>query len=117
MSVFGSLLNNTFILSRRDRLPDGQGGWAIVWAANGSTPGRIRPASSQEREVAKMEEREISHVLYVVHGTDILRGDRVECGDLMVDVQGIREPSKAGHHLEIDCLEVQHEATTGELGS
>ena len=116
-AVFGSLLNNNFILSRRDRLPDGQGGWAIVWAPNGSTLGRIRPASSAEREAARQEQRAITHVLYMVHGTDILRGDRVECGDLTVDVQGIREPSKAGHHLEIDCLEVQHEATVGETGS
>jgi SPP1 family predicted phage head-tail adaptor len=115
MTVFESLLNNTFTISRRDRLADGQGGWAIVWVANGSAVGRIRPASSEEREVAKMEERAISHVLYVVHGTDIVRGDRVECGDLTVDVQGIREPSKAGHHLEIDCMEVQHEIT--EVGS
>jgi len=114
MSVFVSLLNNTFVLSRRDRIADGQGGWAIVWAPNGSTLGRIRPASSAEREVAQEEQRAITHVLYVVHGTDILRGDRVECGDLIVDVQGIREPSKASHHLEIDCLEVQHEATVEE---
>ncbi len=112
--IFQSLLNNVFILSRRDRLPDGQGGWVIVYAANGSVRGRIRPATSAEREVAKMEQRAITHVLYVVHGTDIQRGDRVECGDLTVDVQGVREPSKDGHHLEIDCLEVQHEATVVE---
>ena len=87
-----------------------------MYAANGSAVGRIRPATSAEREVAKLERRDITHVLYVVHGTDIARGDRVECGDLTVDVQGIREPSKASHHLEIDCLEVQHEATV-EAGS
>ena len=114
MSVFESLLNNTFTISRRDRISDGQGGWAIVYAAIDSVQGRIRPASSEEREVAKMEQRSISHVLYVVHGTDIARGDRVECDDLIVDVQGIREPSKMGRHLEIDCLEVQHEATVVE---
>lgn len=59
--------------------------------------------------MALSEERQISHVLYVVHGEDIERGDRVACGDLTVEVMGIREPSKAGHHLEIDCLERQDE--------
>jgi SPP1 family predicted phage head-tail adaptor len=117
MSVFESLLNNTFTISRRDRISDGQGGWAIVYAALDNVQGRIRPASSAERDMAKKEQRDITHVLYVVHGTDIAREDRVECGDLIVDVQGIREPSKFGHHLEIDCLEVQHEATVGEMGS
>jgi len=114
--IFQSLLNNMFTLSRRDRLPDGEGGWVIVYAANGSARGRVRPATSAEREVAKMEQRDITHVLYVVHGTDIARGDQVECGDLTLLVQGVREPSKMGHHLEIDCLEVQHEATV-EAGS
>ena len=63
MSVFESLLNNTFTISRRDRISDGQGGWAIVYAAIDSVQGRIRPASSEEREVAKMEQRSISLVL------------------------------------------------------
>jgi len=116
MGVFEALLNNTFTISRRDRVSDGQGGWAIMYAAMGSAEGRIRPASSAEREIAQAEQREITHVLYVVHGTDIARGDQVECEDLTVEVMGIREPSKASHHLEIDCREVQRE-TAVEAGS
>jgi len=116
VSVFTSLLNNTFTISRRVRTDDGQGGWAITYLELGTMEGRIRPASSSEREVAASEEQQISHVLYVVHGEDILRGDLVTCGDLEVEVLGIREPSKAGEHLEIDCLERQQE-TTEEFGS
>lgn len=116
MGVFEALLNNTFTIYRRDRIADGQGGWAVVYASLGTAEGRIRPASGSEREVAQAEQRQITHVLYVVHGTDIARGDRVECDDLTVDVLGVREPSKAGHHLEIDCIEVQREVAV-EAGS
>jgi len=117
MTVFESLLNNTFSVYRRERTSDGQGGWLITYnVLDDTVEGRIRPASSTEREVARLEERQITHVLYVVHGADIERGDRVVCDDLTVEVQGIREPSKAGEHLEIDCLERQYEETE-ESGS
>ena len=109
MTVFESLLNNTFTVARRDRAPDGQGGWAISYEAIGTVEGRIRPASGSERDVADREERQITHVLYVLAGEDVARGDRVTCGDLVVEVLGVREPSEAGHHYEIDCLERQKE--------
>lgn len=123
MTVFESLLNNTAAISRRRRTPDGQGGWAIDYVSIGSVDGRIRPATSNEREIALQEERRITHVLYVVAGADIVRGDRVTvltgAGQaaslpLVVEVEGIREPSQAGEHLEIDCLERQPEQSTEE---
>lgn len=115
--VFNSLLNNDVVISRRRRTTDGQGGWVIDYVPVGTVRGRIRPASSSEREVALREEREVTHVLYVGAAADIERGDRVVVGDLTVDVEGIREPSLAGHHLEIDCSERQPEVSAEEVGS
>lgn len=115
MTVFESLLNNTFTVSRRLRVSDGQGGWPIAYVTIGTVEGRIRPTSSNERVVAAAEEQQISHVLYVAHGSDVVRGDLVECGDLAVEVLGVREPSLAGKHLEIDCQERQQESQ--EVGS
>ena len=111
MSVFESLLNNDFVQSRRRRTPDGQGGWAIDYVSLGAIRGRLRPASSRERTEAQQQGREITHVLYVVAGTDIKRGDRVTLNSLVVDVEAVREPSRAGEHLEIDCREIQQEQT------
>lgn len=121
LAVFGSLLNNTFTIARRDRVSDGQGGWLIAWVDIGTVVGRIRPATSGEREVAQREERQITHVLYVVAGETIARGDTITWSSgvanlpLEVEVQGVREPSQAGEHWEIDCLERQFES--GEIGS
>jgi SPP1 family predicted phage head-tail adaptor len=114
MSVFESLLNNTGSNSRKQRTPDGQGGWSIDYVVVGTHACRIRPATSAEKTVAQQEERKITHVLYVVAGTDIVRGDRETVQDLVVEVDGIREPSKAGEHLEIDCLERQPEQSSEE---
>lgn len=108
-SVFLSLLNNVAAVLRRTRISNGQGGWIIAYTFIGTLLVRIRPASSTEQEVAQREKRQITHVLYAEYGADIFRGDKVVVGNLVVDVKGIREPSKAGHHLEIDCLEKQLE--------
>jgi head-tail adaptor len=116
MTVFESLLNNTFTVERRDRVSDGQGGWIIVYEAGTVVEGRIRPANTNERVVADSEEQQVSHVLYTLAGVDVARGDRVTTGDLTVEVLGIREPSEAGEHWEIDCLERQYE-TVEEIGS
>ena len=109
--MFDSLLNNEFVHERRTRTDDGQGGWSIGYSSQGTVRGRIRPASSQEREVAMAEERRITHVFYTLADEDIERGDRLTCGDLMVEVEAVREPSLMGHHLEVDCAEVQQEVS------
>jgi hypothetical protein len=121
MSVFHSLLNRTFQVARRRRTSDGRGGWPIDYVAIGSVEGRMRPATSSEREAGKREEREITHVLYVEAGSFIRRGDlaspgvltitgeTVTASDVLVEVQAWREPSHAGEHYEYDCLERQRE--------
>ena len=120
--AFRLLLNNEFTIFRRDRIPDGRGGWTLYWAQVGTVRGRLRPANSNERMVADSEERQITHVLYTVAGADVARGDRVACAGptcvhvIEVEIQGIREPSATGHHWEIDCLERQLEASL-EMGS
>jgi SPP1 family predicted phage head-tail adaptor len=116
MSVFTSLLNHDFTKFRRRRTPDGQGGWAVDYVSVETVRGRLRPASSSEREAAAREERQVTHVFYCDAGEDITRGDRLSYSGLTVDEEGVREPSLAGEHLEIDCLEIQAE-TNLEDGS
>jgi SPP1 family predicted phage head-tail adaptor len=116
MTVFTSLLNNDFTQERRVRVPDGQGGWNIVFVPIAIIRGRLRPASSTEIVAAQQEQRRISHVFYCLESDDIVRGDRITGDDLTVDVMAIREPSRADEHYEIDCLEEQLEQAQ-ELGS
>lgn len=115
MSVFTSLLNNTFTAERRVRTPDSQGGWVIGYISIAPIQGRLRPASSTEIVAAQQEQRTISHVFYCLASEDIARGDRITGDDVTVDVMAIREPSRADHHFEIDCLETQTEVS--ETGS
>jgi SPP1 family predicted phage head-tail adaptor len=110
MTVFTSLLISNVSLQRPQRTADGQGGWLISYTDLPTVRGRIRPASSIEKEVAMSEERQISHVLYVHATANIQRGDVATIGNLVVDVEAIREPSKAGEHYECDCLERQQGA-------
>lgn len=109
MGVFESLLNNTFAVARPTRVSDGLGGWSIVLVDIGDVDGRMRPASSAEIEVAALQQREITHVFYVVATDDLRRGDQVSGDGATWDVLGVREPSRADHHLEIDCRQMLQE--------
>jgi len=109
--VFQSLLNNIFIIYRRSRVSDGQGGWTTIPLTIGAVRGRIRPASSTERVTAQGEEQKITHVLYTLAGANIERGDIVSVGSLSVEVLGVRVPSYANEHYEIDAYEIQYEVT------
>lgn len=119
MSVFTSLLITTFTHERRRRTPDGQGGWVIDYVENDDSPvtGRIRPATSSERQLAMQEERQVTHVFYCQADEGVRRGDRLTATSpggyqLVVDVDALREPSLAGEHYEFDCNERQAEVST-----
>lgn len=128
MSVFTSLLNNDFRRWRRRRTSDGQGGFVFDYPDDMAVTvrGRIRPASSSEREVARKEERLVTHVFYCLAAEDVRRGDRLVATSpstgsgggsgitLTVEVDGLREPSLAGEHLEFDCNERQAEISAEE---
>ena len=113
-TTFQSLLTHLATIERRRRTPDGQGGWVIDYVPVGTVAARIRPTSGAEREVALAEGRDVMHVLYACYGANIRRGDRVTVRGLVVEVEAVREPSLAGEHIEVDCLERQVEASAEE---
>lgn len=111
MSLIEGLFNNTFSVWRKERTHDGQGGfaWSYPGTATDTVEGRMRPASAAEITTALQRQAEITHVLYVLASEDIRRGDRITGDEGTWDVIAIREPSRADHHLEIDCYERQIE--------
>jgi head-tail adaptor len=121
MTVFKSLLNNTFTAWQPQRTSDGQGGWLTTYVSAGTVRGRMRPRSSSEAVVGDREERQVTHTLYVeaghAVGAQIRRGWLIELGSLLVEVQAVREPSQADEHLEIDCRERQLESNEVLSGS
>jgi head-tail adaptor len=112
-AVFQSLLNRDYRAWRPVRTDDGRGGWLISYSLIGTLRGRMRPMTGNEMTQAAQEQRQISHRLYVeaadAIGTQIRREWLVDDGTdgFLVEVLGLREPSRAGEHLEIDCWERQ----------
>lgn len=118
-AVFLSLLNRSFNIVGVRRRQDDQGGWIVQYYPKTSIQGRLRPATSRERETALREERFITHVFYCVADEDIKRGDFISPGtitigvdeftlssdEILVEIDGIREPSTWEKHWEIDGVE------------
>lgn len=117
MTFFNGLLNADYTISRLAPVSDGQGGFIEAWAELATVRGRMRPAGAGEVTVAQQAEREITHVLYVAGTVEIARGDLVTGTGISVEVLGVRNPSQAGHHLEVDCRQTQIAAVTELEGS
>lgn len=119
MSILPWLLISTCEVYTPVRTADGRGGWAVDYEFAFTTNCRLRPASSTERADGAQQGQHISHVMYVTYPppSPFVRGQRVVVDGVMsLWVEGVREPSMAGKHLELDCQEVQHEtARTGIL--
>jgi SPP1 family predicted phage head-tail adaptor len=109
MALIDMLYNHSYVILRKTRTGDGQGGWGETWSTVATIAGRMRPASAAERTAADQRQALVSHVLYCGPDTNIARGDRVTGQERLWNVIAIREPSHAGHHLEVDCAETQLE--------
>lgn len=109
MSHFESLLNRAYTLARRARVSDGRGGWPWTYEEVGEVQGRLRPASSAERTAAQQERRSVTHVFYCLYDKDIRRTDRLTGDGVTVYVDAVKKPSRADHHLEVECSETQVE--------
>jgi len=107
MSLIEALYISTFTQGRMSGTADGQGGWEQTPTAIGTIDGRMRPATATERVMAMQRQVEISHVFYCDADEDVLREDQLSGEGRTWIVEAIREPSHAGHHLEVECLEIQ----------
>jgi SPP1 family predicted phage head-tail adaptor len=116
VSLIEALYNHDFTITRPARTDDGQGGWTMSDEPVGTVRGRLRPATATERTSADQRQARVTHVLYCAATADVRRGDLVLGAGQAVKVVDIREPSHAGHHLEVDCVETQLEGEQ-EAGS
>lgn len=97
------LLNRTLVHLRATEEVNELGQPVYVWQEIGTFRGRIRTASVQERTAAGLQQ--VVHVDYVVYAppeVDLRRGDRVQDGDLTVEIVFVRVLSVPGHHLEAE---------------
>lgn len=101
------LYNHAFTISRIQRMSDAQGGWTVGYVVVDTCQGRLRPVSTSERTVSNQEQAKVRYVLYCATTIDVRRADLVSGAGKVVEVVAVREPSLAGHHLEVDCEEIQ----------
>lgn len=104
--LFAALLNTTVTIKRNERTSDEQGGWPTGRDAGIEVVARVRPASSGERTDAAQRQVQLTHVVYLPHGTDVRRDDLLVHGTKTYTVRAVRTPSEP-HHLEVDAEEVQ----------
>ena len=113
--TFESLLNKTATVFRDTNSSDGQGGWEITSGSITNIPVRVSPVSGNDNQIAYLETRQITHMVYCLSDADVSRNDKLVIDGIGLEllVLEIRNPSLASHHLEIECREFQR----GSYGS
>ena len=99
------LYNHTLTLQSLTETADSQGGVTTTWTSMGSFSARISPLSAAERLLQNKVTEGITHRIYC-DSMDVIEADRILWGDLVFEIKGIRNPSEAFSHLEIDVNEV-----------
>ncbi len=108
---FENLLNNTATVYR-DGTPtsDGQGGWTSTNGSVANISVRVSVGGGSEKRIAYLDARQITHVVYCMPGSNVKRGDKLVIAEKNLELQvlDVKEPSLMGHHLELECREIQH---------
>ena len=100
------LFNREFVHQRLFTGKDEFGDPFEEWRTIGIIRGRMRPANVNERFIASVAALTIDYIFYCGPGEDIRRGDRIIFGDVVMEVTAVKDPSLAGHHLEVEGKQV-----------
>jgi len=94
---------------RRVRTPDGQGGFAEVFAKLDDVQGRMTVTGRDPREarIGAKWPAEVSHVFFVGTPRDYRRGDELRLDGRRWRIIAAQEPSLLGVTYEVGCQEVQ----------
>ncbi|HHV79087.1 MAG TPA: phage head closure protein [Firmicutes bacterium] len=99
------LLNQTVSIQRKERSPDGMGGWISDWVTVITTVARISPVSAKERIQYEQLQYPVTHKVYMLGSANVKPGDQIVFGARRFSVKGVTNPSEMGHHLEVLCEE------------
>ncbi|MFH8797057.1 head-tail adaptor protein [Streptomyces sp. NPDC017941] len=110
MSRAGRLLNRSVQVWRQVTSDDGGGGQETAWVVQSTQRARLSQPSARERQAADQAEADLTHIVYLLPGADVRRGDelRPPAGPAL-DVTAVFEPSEPGTYLRADCTARQHQ--------
>lgn len=102
-------MNQTFQVTRLEKIPDGAGGHSKEWVYSHDVKGRLRPTFRVSEQMrAEQSGAAISHIFYCLPETDIKRNDKLTDGQRTFQIVAVRVPSKPTHY-ECDAREFQQE--------
>lgn len=108
MSII-AMFNQTLSSTRLTRARDGAGGWTEAQTPRlAGVACASRPAGPREETIAAQLQATVSHVVYLLAGTDVQRDDVLTLsGGLAGRVIAVLEPGGRGEHLEVLTEAVQ----------
>lgn len=88
---------------------DAAGEEVFAWATHATVWARVMPLGGQERFVGGADQQlaTVTHRVEIRHRSDLNNEMRIKWGDVLLDIEGIEEPSGKNQYTRLKCVEVQ----------
>ena len=103
--IHAGKLRHKISLQRREKTPDGGGGYTYDWVEYDTTYAWIRPMSGVENLVAMRIESNITHDLFIRYRADLNAKDRIVFGSRSFDVVSVINIEERNKWLQLRCEE------------
>jgi SPP1 family predicted phage head-tail adaptor len=90
-------------------VPDGQGGFETTFEKEETRWANVQPISTAEKADYSKSEMEITHRI-TTRGPALTSEKKIQFGDRMFDIEGIRNIDEIGAKIEIEAVEIEGDA-------
>ena len=104
----GKLRHPIDIMAEKN-IPDGQGGFETTFEKEETRWARVQPISTAEKADYSKSEMEITHRI-TIRGPAVISEKKIQFGDRMFDIEGIRNIDEIGAKIEIEAVEIEGDA-------
>nr|WP_157167550.1 head-tail adaptor protein [Streptomyces typhae] len=103
-------MNTRVQVWRHVTVDDEGGGQDTTWVVQSTQRARLSQPSARERQTADQAEADLTHIVYLLPGADVRRGDELRrTAGPALEVTAVFEPSEPGTYLRADCAARQHQ--------
>ena len=92
-------------IQRRDKVPDGGGGWSVDWVKVASPWAWIKPMSGSEGLVAMQLQAQVSHDIIIRYREGVTAADRIFYKGRAFNIQSVIDIEERRQWLQIRAME------------
>jgi SPP1 family predicted phage head-tail adaptor len=98
-------LRNKIEIQRRDKTPDGAGGFKVDWVKIADTWAWIKPMGGTEGLVAMQLQAQVSHDIIIRYRSNLTAADRIVFQGRAFNIVSVIDIEERQHWMQLRCME------------